>query len=434
MNATNAAVAAVATTRTGRQSRHGAGRSLPVLLVLTGLLTGLLTACSDDQPVDTCAWMRATPGSSSAPASPGDLGVTVVLVDDSSSVRGASSAAQSPDYAAAIGRRITELVGRRDVVSVGSFSSGQQIAWSADRLSTDWKAGNDNGPNQDERRKEAADCLTHDVSAAERAAPSGGGTDVLAAMSSAAGLFGGVRGPRHLLVLTDGLPTAGCADLRSAGFTAPQEIDAIAGVCAARQEIPRLAGVDTEFVGLADSASDQPAATPAQRSWLTSLWTALCAKAGAAHCGTEATGGGRVRLSPAAGEGGAEPQVRYGTGRVSTYRLPAAALFAPDSAAVRTSAVPLLTTIAVEARTSPGSRLVVDGYVDPRGSAANDHQLSQARADAVRKQLLDLGAANVTAYGRGVAPGCSQQGGAGGLTPDQMLQCQRRVDIELIRT
>ncbi|MET7802315.1 OmpA family protein, partial [Streptomyces decoyicus] len=114
---------------------------------------------------------------------------------------------------------------------------------------------------------------------------------------------------------------------------------------------------------------------------------------------------------------------------------PGAALFDTNSSTVRSQALPLLNDVAVRARTTPGSTVAVLGYVDPRGAPDNNQQLSQARANAVKKVLTGLGVTRVTAHGRGLPTGCSKPARAAGgrMTAEEKLQCDRRVDIEIIR-
>ncbi|MEJ8654396.1 OmpA family protein [Streptomyces sp. MS1.AVA.3] len=396
-----------------------------LVMVLTA---GLISACGDAPRLDACAWMKEPVDAA---------GRTVVLVDDSASVRGRTA---GRDYAHSLGRLLAEVVDRKDTVSVGSFSGDSaQITWTAKDRSTDWVKDNDNAINQKKRKQQAAGCLTDLVGKAGSAVPHSGGSNVLAALTAGVSSLDAASGSRSLLVLTDGLSTTGCADLRAAAFRDTSEINAIARVCAARDEIPSLTGVDLTLAGLGQPATDQPAPTAAQRTWLTALWRKLCGAAGPAAPGTSCT------LAPTAiGTAGhrapdknppQDPVVHYADDRPETYQLPGAALFDTNSSTVRPQALPLLNDVAVRARTTPGSRVAVLGYVDPRGRPDNNQQLSQARANAVKKVLTGLGVTRVTAHGRGLPTGCSKPARAAGgrMTAEEKLQCDRRVDIEIIR-
>lgn len=53
----------------------------------------------------------------------------------------------------------------------------------------------------------------------------------------------------------------------------------------------------------------------------------------------------------------------------------------------------------------------------------------------MKKVLTGLGVTRVTAHGRGLPTGCSKPADAAGgrMTAEEKLQCDRRVDIEIIR-
>ncbi|MFE1171437.1 OmpA family protein [Streptomyces sp. NPDC058773] len=426
MNTTDTPADRAAARTTGRR------RGRPALAGALGaaLLAGLLGACGEEPRLDACAWMKE-------PA--GKAGRTVVLVDDSTSVRGPSG---GRDYAHSIGPLLSSVVERKDTVSVGSFSGDSaQITWIAKDRSTDWVKDNNNEINQKKRKHQAADCLTGLVGKAQRAVPRGGGSNVLAALTAGASSLEGPSGSRSLLVLTDGLSTTGCADLRAAAFRDRSEIKAISRVCATRDETPSLHGVHLTLAGLGQPATGQPAPTAAQRTWLNNLWRALCGAGRKSAPGTSCTLaptaiGTAERSSP--GKNGKkppqDPAVHYAQDRPETYELPGAALFDTNASAVRPQAIPLLSDVAVSARTTPGSRVTVLGYVDPRGRPDNNHQLSQARADAVKDVLTGLGVQRVTAHGRGLPTGCAKQHHTGGrMSAEDRLQCDRRVDIEITR-
>lgn len=405
-------------------------RATPTIAGALGaaLMAGLLGACGEAPRLDACAWMKHPVDTA---------GRTVVLVDGSTSVSGSPGAR---DYAHSIGALLTSVVERKDTVSVGSFSGDSaQITWIAKDRSADWVKDNHNEINQKERKQQAVSCLTDLVDKAGRAVPRSGGSNVLAALTAGASSLEGAAGRRSLVVLTDGLSTTGCADLRAAAFRDKSEIKAITRVCAARDEAPSLTGVHLTLAGLGQPATDQPAPTAAQRTWLSHLWRALCGAGRKAAPGTSCTLAptaiGTAERSNPRKKPPQDPAVRYAQDRPETYELPGAALFDTNSSSVRPQALPLLNDVAVSARTTPGSRVVVSGYVDPRGRPDNNHRLSQARADAVKDVLTGLGVQRVTAHGRGLPTGCAKPDHAAGgrMTAEDKLQCDRRVDIEITR-
>ncbi|QIK10675.1 OmpA family protein [Streptomyces sp. ID38640] len=405
-------------------------RAVPTIAGALGaaLMAGLLGACGEAPRLDACAWMRDPVETA---------GRTVVLVDGSTSVSGPAGAR---DYAHSIGALLTSVVERKDTVSVGSFSGDSaQITWIAKDRSADWVKDNHNEINQKKRKQQAVSCLTDLVDKAGRAVPRSGGSNVLAALTAGTSSLEGAAGRRSLLVLTDGLSTTGCADLRAAAFRDKSEIKAITRVCAARDETPSLTGVHLTLAGLGQPATGQPAPTAAQRTWLSNLWRGLCGAGKTAapdtSCTLAPTAIGTAERSKPRKKPPQDPAVHYAQDRPETYELPGAALFDANSSAVRPQALPLLNDVAVSARTTPGSRVTVLGYVDPRGRPDNNHQLSQARADAVKDVLTGLGVQRVTAHGRGLPTGCAKpEHTAGGrMTAEDKLQCDRRVDIEITR-
>lgn len=417
-------------------ARRGRGR-LPLWPLLFTLSAAGLTSCATPPPLKPCDWTDAAPKSA--------LGWTVVLVDASASFRDTTDPASSTrDLGDAVADYVTEAVARRETVSVAAFdgTGPTGIHWKKTR-SMDWAAEDDNPDAQKQMRSDAVGCVEKDVTAAAGIKPASDGTDVLAAVRAAGGVLARTRGPRQLVVVSDGLPTTGCADLTRALFRSTSEIDAIARVCHDRKEVTdrSLKAVRTVFVGLGQPNVDQPVPTAAQQQWLGALWTRLCGQAhprtdGAARCEVAGT---QLAVRHAAGTAPSavptnvtDPVVTYGDGRRQRYELPGPALFDTDSAVLRPEARTVLTRIAVAARSLPGARVTVDGYVDPRGDPANDAPLSQARADAVKGLLQELGVTEVTARGRGQAPDCPGGVPAGDSSAhSDRLQCDRRVDIDV---
>ncbi|MFJ8489371.1 OmpA family protein [Streptomyces sp. NPDC094038] len=403
---------------------RAAGALAPVVL-----LAGLLVGCDADDPRAGCAWMKdRAPG-------PG-AGSTVLLVDGSASVLGAGG----PDYSGAADTLLRQRVTAGDTFSLGTFAGAPgDVDWAFRKRSADWKRSAQGSGRQNSNRDKAIKCLTEDVATAQHAVPVHGGTDVLGALATGVGLLQDVAGPRRLVVLSDGLSTTGCADLRQADFGSEAEIKAIASVCATKgefSELPDLTGVDVTFMGLGHSAKGQPSADQGERAWLARLWRTLCERAGGttASCTAVDTPVGSAPTPHATGTVPADPRVPYHDGRSRTYPLPGAALFDAGSAELRPTATAPLTDIAVRARTAPGlDRVEVDGYVDPRGGSGNDRSLSQSRANAVAEVLVGHGVprTRVDAHGRGVSPGCPADRSTDDMSAKERLQCDRRVDIRI---
>lgn len=402
-----------------------------------------LTSCSGGKK-DACSWMSdSDPALAKAPS-------TVVLVDASASVRGGAASPQggtpSPvarNDAQVVGNLVEKIVEAEGTVFVGWFGGGQEVRWiHLDGEVIDWSREKDHPDSRAALREKAVVCLTDDIADAESAVPGEDGTDVLAAMRAGGQVLANAGGgERKLIVLTDGLATRGCADLRTASFREASEAETITEVCRrTRQEVGEhmLAGVHTRFVGLGRTAGSQPAPDEPQRIWLENLWKALCTAAGSAACEVEPTPV-QTRTGSAVPRPD-DPVIRYGSGQ-HVIKLPGAALFDPKSAVLRTDARQTVADAAVDIRSRPAAEVHVYGYVDPRGDPANNMSLSQARAEAVAEVLRARGVANVTAHGRGLdtnacplamagtATSGTETSGTGALAADQELQCDRRVDI-----
>ncbi|MEU1402403.1 OmpA family protein [Streptomyces sp. NPDC005728] len=415
--------------------RSAAARAVGALAGLA-LLAGGLAGCGSDDPRAGCGWMKKQ-----TPAAGADS--TVVLVDGSRSVHGTGSGAPGLDY----GRMVGDLLAKNDkndqVVSIGTFGGPDaDVEWTVQRQPASWRRSNPNPGNQEGNREDANQCLRDDIAAAQHKKPAAGGTDVLGALAAGADLFDGVRGERRLLVLSDGLSTDGCANLRSAQFGSAPELTSVVSVCDSEGEfgeLPDLRGAHVTFVGLGRSTGRQPSANRGQRAWLAKLWTTLCERSGAAHGACTVDNAPVAEGNEPGKESGGsfpdDPVVRFGDDGPRTFSLSGTALFDTDSARVRPKALPLLAALADNTlRRGALDRVVVDGYVDPRGGTANDQSLSRARADAVAKVLVEHGvpASRVEAHGRGRSPGCPGDKAAASMSRQQRLQCDRRVEVRII--
>ncbi|MEW2301327.1 OmpA family protein [Streptomyces sp. NPDC006655] len=413
--------------------RDRPGRTVTPVLLLPVLVAGLLSGCTSGTGHEAaeCGWMRkaADGASSNRP------GHTVILVDVSSSVRGSTPDSGGVDQSAAVKARIPGWLHGVGTVSVATFGgAARDVRWTA----ADW-AAKPTSRNEITRSRQAGSvpgCVARAVAEAQSTVPARGGSDVLGAVREASTVLAGSRGTRRLVVLTDGLPTTGCADLRDAGFDGGLETDAIVQRCSADKEVTTrtLASVETVFVGLGQTADQEPQASPAQEAWLDGLWRRLCAAAhpkpaDPADCAVSEVAAPRTLSGRAAPRRPGDPAVEFPE---RTWKQAGArALFDPNSAVLRAAALPQLARIAVQVRDLAGVRVRVLGYVDPRGGSGNNRTLSQARADAVKNELERLGVRGVTAVGKGVPDGCP--GAADGLGTEQELQCERRVDIAVVR-
>ncbi|ABI61729.1 Outer membrane protein [Granulibacter bethesdensis] len=77
--------------------------------------------------------------------------------------------------------------------------------------------------------------------------------------------------------------------------------------------------------------------------------------------------------------------------------------FAPDASQPKTDSLPILKVAVTYAKDHPDQNIIVVGYTDPVGSAKDNHDLSEERADTIRKDLIKAGIpqARITARGHG---------------------------------
>ncbi|MEV7328376.1 OmpA family protein [Micromonospora sp. NPDC093244] len=401
----------------------GARRS--ALLCAVTLLAALpvTTGCPPPPKKPTCGWLAESP-------EPG-AGRLAVLVDVSTSTRSASGLG-SPDYPTALRGRLEQAVGAQRTVAISPFS-GPSGNLSLTTRVTNWKEQATNPKNLEGKRDDAADCLTDDVRQARQTTPGPGGTDVLRAITQAAAwLRADPKAPtRELVVATDGLVTHGCADLARSTSRGEQEIDAIVTECL-KGELGGndLDGITVTMVGVGHPSADQPMPSTAQARWLSDLWAALCGAAGAtgtpeAVAVPDTDTAGTV---PAPNESVQDPPVRLGTDAVA-FSL-SAALFDTGGWTLRPEAAPLLTAIAVQIRSRPYTRVVVQGYADPRGGDVDNQTLSENRARAVADALAADGVRSPQPRGMGATRTCFNGTPVPATeTSDAGLQCLRRVDI-----
>ncbi|GAB2972315.1 OmpA family protein [Saccharothrix stipae] len=400
-----------------------------LVAALTALvLSAAGTACVPEPPrLDRCEWMRST----DSPRT--DSGRTVILVDATNSTRAAGQQAGAPDFSGVLREHVEQAVGRKDVVSIGSFSGpGAEPAWTASNHTADYSMANPE--NEKDRRKAAVTCLQDAVVEAARATPAKAGTDVLGALRAAADRVRDGRAGKTVVVASDGLPTSGCADLTHAGFDTDEEIGNIAQVCGERAEVRPDDFKDVRVVmrGIGRPSVDQPAPSPAQLRWLEQLWRTLCRANGATDQQCEITSGG-----VAGGEGTAttpaasdvpDPQVTYSR-RAVTYEVPAAVLFDTSSAELRPDARSALARIAVDIRTREYLGIEVRGHTDSRADEQNSNALGQRRADAVAELLSREGLSDVVPKSFGESQLKCPDEFPGGVEDPVALQCNRRVEI-----
>ncbi|MBN1171498.1 MAG: OmpA family protein [Micromonosporaceae bacterium] len=409
----------------GRQVRGGLiGGALTIALTAGALI--VLNSCIDDPPPPSCDGMRDETN-----LRPSDSRLAI-LIDVSNSTRSTAAGPGTPSYAEALHDTIRKATDDGVRVSVGTFSGTGDLRWAAKDYAT--RSDDPNDANRKAFRQDATECLRMTVSKAAVENPGYEGTDVLRAVRDAAAWVREAPEVRRIVVASDGLVTRGCADLAEARFTENSEIEGIVEVCEERKELPSdlLFGVEFAMLGVGRTAPDQPMATAAQLDWLGRLWQSLCTGAGARQpCSiSTASVAGAPEASASLVPPSAtvtDPAVTFGGAR--TYRLPSAALFDLNRWDLRKDAPKVLDRIAVDIRTTPEARVVVEGHTDSRGNADDNMSLSTNRARSVMAYLVDHGVVDVTAVGMGERRLLCQHEFVGGKPNEDCLQQNRRVEI-----
>jgi outer membrane protein OmpA-like peptidoglycan-associated protein len=219
--------------------------------------------------------------------------------------------------------------------------------------------------------------------------------------------------PATIVVRSDGLSNAGDLNLDDIGFDADPA--AVAAKLRAAGSLPAsLSGKKIIWTGLGDSAKPL---RPALLAALEQLWRQVLGAAGA-----EVTFNGRagepadpldglpaddVRLPDAA-------KVSWACG--DSYTIPAAMLFAPDSADLGDRSDDVLRRLADALAEHPDWTAVISGHTADFGTAAGRQRLSEDRARAVAQALAGMGVvgSRLTSAGFGATrPAADEWAGAG---------------------
>jgi outer membrane protein OmpA-like peptidoglycan-associated protein len=220
--------------------------------------------------------------------------------------------------------------------------------------------------------------------------------DLLAAMANV------TRGrPAGLMIVVgSGLNTSGAFDLRRIGWDQPPTT--VASELANLRQLPDLTGWQVVFSGLGRTAGQQPPLPAQVRDKLVSYWLSICQTAGAEACHADSTADDTMLRPPSASAASAQivpvPGVEFAQAPSPVYSISDEVLgFGPDSADIPPTATLLLAETAARIEFSlagsPAARIRVTGYTaaPAQGPSSGPPQLSQARAEAVVRALVDNG-------------------------------------------
>lgn len=216
----------------------------------------------------------------------------------------------------------------------------------------------------------------------------------LAGRSAGTGGQGGNR-PGTVVLVDSGLSTVAPLDFRQRGLLDAPPAETVEAL-RANDALPGLQGVTVVLAGLGDVAEPQPALSPAQRSSLVALWTAI-AEAGGASCVAvvdEPRGGDAPSDVPPVSVVDVPPPPTITPGQTTTLPDDNSVGFQPDTAQFRdrNAAAAVLTPFAQFLTESPSRRLALTGTSARAGTPQGQVDLSTRRAEAVKALLVELGA------------------------------------------
>lgn len=248
-------------------------------------------------------------------------------------------------------------------------------------------------PLECRNRSSCAAALTQNVQAVA-AAVSGARAgsaevDLLGSLHLAARVLADDDGPRTLVVLDTGLQTVPPLAFQNPGTLQADPRDVV-GYLESTSDLPDLTGVVVHLAGIGDTHFPQPPLDPAQRSDLLQIWEAVLVAAGAEAVHVEQTPltGAPVPDLPPVTVVPVDAPVAL-DGRV--VDLPESVVpFEPDTAVLRDPDSARVALVALAERiTGEHSPVHLIGATASVGSPAGRRDLGAARADAVRRLLIE---------------------------------------------
>lgn len=316
-------------------------------------------------------------------------------------------------------------------IRIGGFDGSNQVDWQP-AISLPKLVGGVKYSGQFERNVEG--CLRGQFTKVETTASRTPGTDVLGAMGSAVSEAGTYAGQRKMIVVSDGIQTVGCANLRKTAMDMYEQAGRVAASCVRQRGVPSLTGWNVVLSGVGEPAEGWPTPRAGTQAWLTSLWAQLCASAVGRQGSCELDPRDPDVIDKRADEGVGDPVVPFKVTEkpppVRTVTLPSKVLFdtakwnlRPDGRRAIDKALNTIDPSDVE-------WVHVSGYTDGRGGEDYNRNLSVKRAHAVAGALEELGLEHVLAKGEGEADQACPEHGLSGQALDAAQECNRRVTIE----
>lgn len=240
-------------------------------------------------------------------------------------------------------------------------------------------------------------------------------SDMLAALNVAAGSFdpSNQKSERHILVLGNGLQTAGQYTFNKSGVPRESDVGTIVGALKSQGALPDLAGATVDFIGLGVVNADQPTLNQQSLRGLLAFWQAVVAASGG-HVGTilpEVIDGtpSQGSIPVAKVEGLTNACIDESVAEADGISFAPATADFLDPAAANATAVTLATKIA---ESGCNGDITVTGFIAAGVDQASyvfgnpeDQQLSLARAEAFKALLVGAGVtSNIITIGGGKGP------------------------------
>src|SRR3569833_216092 len=416
-------------------------RAVPAVLVMLALTAAGCSSITNVMGInpteaDPCDWLSQQTGR----RSPNALDL-VVIVDRSDSMSTRENRkvrdwydqifgnVQSAEHAALAFDNLTLPTPAR--IRIGGFDGSNRVDWQPS-IGLPKLAGGGKYSGQFGRNVES--CVKGQFVKVETSASKTPGTDVLGAMGSAGRESGTDEGPRKMIVVSDGIQTLGCANLRKLELEKYERVGKVTPNCVAQSGVPGLTGWDVVLHGVGNPAEGWPAPRAASQVGLTSLWRQLCASAVGRTGSCELDSREPDVTKKEAAEGVADRlvpiKVKEQTPPIRTVTLPSKVLFDTAEWTLRQDGRRAIDKALSDIAPGDVEWIRVYGYTDSRGGDRYNQGLSEKRAKAVAGALGDLGLEHIHAEGEGEADQACSEHGLSGQALAAAQECNRRVKIE----
>lgn len=306
--------------------------------------------------------------------------------------------AAAPDLPMSLQPLVTEAVEAERPITLIRLDGSPAITWRSghDQLSTDSDQAHEDDVNRE---------LQAVLDAVHELRPTADGADLAGAISMARddATASGVRRPT-IVVVDSGLSDGGMPSLTNPGVLDLQPAE-LAGIVAEKHGITDLAHARLVLCGFGYTTAPQHPLTPAMRTTVTSIWTAVLRRAGADDVTVlpEPPSGPGPRTSFTVRTVPVERDTVPTTG-TSVWRSQGPIGFRPGTTELRdpAAAARALAALAAWLRADPHHSARIEGTTAGGGSEAANRALGRGRADRVLAVLEGAGVAGAQLQAEGV--------------------------------